>query len=132
MSGPCEPSWGRAENANHVPSGEYAAASPTTMTSRAICNVPGDGLAGTVVAGGVADAVTTGVGLADGLDVASADVLGVGATVGVGESTGVDVATGVVDGVGDVTGLLGDADGVGLVGGVSDGSTGVGAADGVG
>ena len=33
MSGPAEPSAGRALNANHMPSGEYAAARPTMVTS---------------------------------------------------------------------------------------------------
>jgi hypothetical protein len=36
MSGPAEPSEGRAEKANQAPSGEYAAVPPTTFTPSAI------------------------------------------------------------------------------------------------
>src|SRR5215210_3448838 len=96
MSGPCDPSDGRAEKANQPPSGEYAAASPTTITSLAIAFVPGDALIGAV---GEADGATLTdgavVGLAGGVAVPLAGsvvlalVLGVGVPRGVGRSTGV-------------------------------------------
>jgi hypothetical protein len=112
MSGPRLPSAGRAENANQRPSGEYAADSPTTMTSAAIAIGP-------VPAEGLGDGSTT--ELADG----SAEGVGCAVGVGSGEAGGADDSVGPGDSIGDG---LGDGDD-GACDGETDGEA-VGSRDG--
>ena len=99
-------------NANHAPSGEKAAVSPTTLTPETIASV--SAMLGSGVTIGLADGATDGV--ADG--VGSADVLGVGP----------GVAGAVADGL-DEDGRLARPAGVGLAVGVG---VGVGVAVGFG
>src|SRR6188508_570057 len=99
MSGPVEPSAGRAVNANHVPSGENAAASPTTDTPLTMAR-----------AAAVGDAVIVGstLGSTVGSTLGSADVVGSvdgeasGGVVGevAGSGVGMAVGSGVTVGVG--------------------------------
>ena len=90
MSGPAEPSAGRAVKANQAPLGEYAADWPTSTTFWAISIAPG------VV--GEELTLTDGVGVTSGvgLGVRSGGV-GVGFGVAVGTAVGVGVGGG--DGV---------------------------------
>jgi hypothetical protein len=145
MSGPADPSAGRAVNANHSPFGEYAADWPTRMTSSAIWTAPsGDADGVTVTVGdasgdGEAEPGTPGVGEADE---ATGDALGVGvglAPTGFEGAAGADgcvvaVATGVLVGaalwVGLADGVV-EARGVGVGEGVVD-SPGDGLASGSG
>src|SRR5437773_6625231 len=86
MSGPVDPSAGRAAKANQVPFEEYEAACPTTMTSWAIWTVPSSEGDGETSTGGVA--------------------------IGLAEPDGGALAGGVGVGVGTVEGVTnGDADG---------------------
>src|SRR2546423_14575940 len=68
MSGPCDPSAGRAEKANQAPSGEYASDSPTTMTSLAIWIVPvvGEAVTRTLALGDGATSDGDALGSVDG------------------------------------------------------------------
>src|SRR6476660_6830049 len=125
MSGPSEPSDGRAVKANQAPSGEYAADWPTTLTPEMIARLAdtvGSGVR-TGVASGVgstegstegstdgsteAGGVTSGVALgsieadSDGSELAAADSEATGVSIGSGVRLGVAVATGV----GDETGI---------------------------
>src|SRR3954464_15753276 len=95
MSGPVEPSAGRAVKANQVPSGEYAADCPTTTTFFAICTRP--------CASGEGVIRTDGVGSPDGVAVAAS----VGSTDGVGL-----VAGDPLDGGCDAGVVLGESDGL--------------------
>jgi hypothetical protein len=117
MSGPLEPSDGRAVNANHDPSGEYEADCPTTLTpdtmARFATNVGAGVIVGLTVVSGVAvgRAVGSGVALAGGSDasllgsvLADGSVLGsTGVALGVVVVVGVRVGVGV--GVGDLLGV---------------------------
>src|SRR6185369_1176116 len=88
MSGPTDPSTGRAVNANQLPVGEYAADCPTRMTSWAISIVPpGWGVTSTDGDGEPvpADGVGVGFGLAGTTD-------GLRTGVAVGPPDGVDEA----------------------------------------
>src|SRR3954454_10485725 len=112
MSGPPDPSAGRAVNANHIPLGEYAADCPTRTTSFAIwIGPPGDEDGVTGIDGGGLDRSADGVGGAVG------GVDGVSVGVGVGVFVGVAVAV-------EVGGSLAEALAVG------DDSAGAGVADG--
>ena len=100
MSGPLDPSDGRAVNANQAPSAEKAADWPTTDTPLAIARVAA------IVGSGVAvnDAADEGVGVTVGLGsvVPVGSTVGVGSWVGPAEAVPVGVAVGVplVAGVG--------------------------------
>lgn len=105
MSGPVEPSAGRAVNANHSEFGEYAADWPTRTTSRAIwIGPPGvaDGVTATDGGGdpaaelvGVTDAVAEGVEVGGTVAV----VVAVAVELGVGGAVEDDAATdGVAEG----------------------------------
>jgi hypothetical protein len=113
MSGPVEPSAGRAVNANQAPLGEYAADWPTSTTFWAIWTAPfvfGDELTATdgvgvksggglgVTSGGVGVAVASGVGVGfGGLGVFVGAVgVGVGVTGG-GEARSLGVGVGAAD-----------------------------------
>src|SRR6476620_3047580 len=101
MSGPLDPSDGRAVNANHDPSGEYEADWPTTLTPDTMARFA------TSVGAGVIVGLTVGTGVAVGRAVGSGVAL-LGAVLADGSvlgSTGVDVGVGFGVGAGD---LLGD------------------------
>ena len=114
MSGPPEPSSGRAVNANHFPSAENAADSPTTDTPLAIArfNATLGSAVGVSSPDGVGTGVTTGLG----------SVVGVGSAVWVGSVVGPTVAAtsgvgaGVSTGLGAVLAVAGDAVGATSVG----------------
>ena len=115
MSGPCEPSTGRAEKATHCPSALYAGGAPMRTTASAIATAEARDGAG-VGGGSVGDSVAS-PGLAGGL--------------GSGDASG-------ALGSGDASGALGSAVGPpgSLVGSpLGDGETGtgeVGSSDGAG
>ena len=107
MSGPTEPSDGRAVNANHAPSDEKAADSPTTLTPDTMARVRAAVATGVAVGltvgvtAGVGSAVAVGVGVrvvpagSDGSVVAGGEAVAggslgrtVGATVGTGVALG--------------------------------------------
>src|SRR6478672_5278478 len=99
MSGPAEPSAGRAVKANHDPLAEYAAAWPTTITSWAISTVPspdGDGEMSTEgLPLGTADPTTAGEpdGCDDGVELGDATGVAVGLAVGEAGADGGALAT---------------------------------------
>src|SRR5574337_1010931 len=109
MSGPWLPSAGRAENANHAPSGEYAAVSSTTMTSVAIATTSPVG-----EAVGAGDPASGSAGRLDGPDGALDDAFvgAVAAGPAVGRATGTTGAGTTPDGAeGDPVAAEGDPDG---------------------
>src|SRR3954470_18462957 len=116
MSGPVEPSDGRAEKANHDPSGEYDADCPTTFTPDTMARFATSVAEGVDVGLTVGSGVWVGSGVAVGRAVGSvavawgvavagaSDALPLGSLLGEGAtlaSTGVDagVAFGVGEGV---------------------------------
>src|SRR6476646_8378271 len=80
MSGPALSSDGRAVKANHEPSGENAADSPTILTPDTIASV--------ATADGTADRCGVGVGLTGGGGLTE----GLGTTVGIAVPTALDAA----------------------------------------
>src|SRR5688572_3204979 len=118
MSGPCDPSAGRAVNARYLPSPEHAAVPPSMTTSSAIAK------------GAAAVAVGEAVTVGDGLTVAVALGDAVTATLGVGEAGSADSVAGAeVAGSDGRVGVRLGASGLGEVGssvGVSPEDTGVG------
>src|SRR5436190_5790957 len=118
MSGPAESSDGRAVKANHDPSAENAADSPTTLTSDTIATVRATVGSGVTVGVGIGEGVTRGVGLgvalAGGVGVVVADAdapddgdpvtVGVPVGVGVGVGTAVGSAVGIGVAVGSAVG----------------------------
>src|SRR5438128_1550952 len=108
MSGPCDASAGRAEKANHMPSLEYAAASPTTTTLLMIAMLPGATGCGDcgssdgcelVCGGSDSLAVRTLEGVADeaGPGVAAGRTLGFGLSLGIGLGLGLELGRGEAD-----------------------------------
>src|SRR5690242_7405666 len=100
MSGPTESSEGRAVKANHEPSGENAADSPTILTLDAIARDAA--IVGSGVTLGVAVGSAEAVGLADGVAAGLALGVSLGTSLGGGAvvaAVSVGVAVGSVDGV---------------------------------
>src|SRR6185436_6504382 len=121
MSGPAESSEGRAVKANHEPSPEKAADSPTILTPEAIASdaaIVGDGVTLGVgeastdrvgVTTGVSTGVGPGVSLAGGSEVDGVSAgLAVGSVDGVAVELGVGVTAGVGFGLGFAVGAAAD------------------------